>query len=126
MKTKQYSGDVLQQLLRKCSLKRALRVSLCLFRLVNHCTQRENKTGPLYLTEIEETKMEFVKQAKKQCQLQPKYEQQCKETNLTRNTEGILECRGQIIGQYPIYLPSDSLSLKGWWKSCIVKRYMEV
>ncbi|XP_046851869.1 uncharacterized protein LOC124445205 [Xenia sp. Carnegie-2017] len=109
MTTKQYSGDVLEQLLRKCSLKRALRVSSWLFRFVNNCTQGEKRTGPLSFTEIEEAKMKFVKQAQKQGQLQPKYEQQCKELNLTRNTEGILECRGRIVGQYPIYLPTDSL-----------------
>ncbi|XP_046856052.1 uncharacterized protein LOC124449145 [Xenia sp. Carnegie-2017] len=109
MTTKQYSGDVLEQLLRKCSLKRALRVSSWLFRFANNCTQGEKRTGPLSFTEIEEAKMKFVKKAKKQGQLQPKYEQQCKELNLTRNTEGILECRGRIVGQYPIYLPTDSL-----------------
>ena len=43
--------------------------------------------------------MKFDKQAQKQGQLQPKYEQQCKEPNLTRNTEGILECRDQILCQ---------------------------
>ncbi|XP_046862793.1 uncharacterized protein LOC124456377 [Xenia sp. Carnegie-2017] len=109
MTTKQYSGDVLEQLLRKCSFKRALRVSSWLFRFVNNCTQGEKRTGPLSFTEIEEAKMKFVKQAQKQGQLQPKYEQQCKELNLTRNTEGILQCRGRIVSQYPIYLPTDSL-----------------
>ena len=49
MTTKQYSGDVLEQLLRKCSLKRALRVSSWLFRFVNNCTQgkREQDHYPL-------------------------------------------------------------------------------
>ena len=40
---------------------------------------------------------------------QPKFDQDQEQLNLQPSGEGMLECRGRIQGEYPIYLPGSAL-----------------
>ena len=48
-----------------------------------------------------------MKRAQNRKQCTEKFQSDELQLNLRPNDEGILECRGRIVGEYPIYLPDD-------------------
>ena len=65
------------------------------------------KTGPLDTTEIEQQKIWWIKRAQLDAQTSDHFEEDKLQLNLQPNDQQILECRGRIQGEYPIYLPDS-------------------
>ena len=63
--------------------------------------------GPITTEEIERQKLWWVKRAQNRAQCTEKFRSDKLQLNLQPNDEGILECRGRIVVEYPIYLPDD-------------------
>ena len=53
--------------------------------------------------------MFLVKRAQLQGMSDAKFDQDQEQLNLQPSEEGVLECRGRIQGEYPIYLPDSAL-----------------
>ena len=78
-------------------------------RFVNNCKipAVNRKTGPLDTTEIEQQRFWWTKRAQLDSQTSAHFEEDKLQLNLQPNDQGILECRGRIEGEYPIYLPES-------------------
>ncbi len=57
--------------------------------------------GPLTTAELDKQRIFWIKRAQTNCDI----EEDRMRLNLQINAEGLLECRGRIQGQYPLYLP---------------------
>ena len=68
-------------------------------------SKRDRRLGLLEEDEIEKQVMFWIKRAQKSAEGTENMERDRVQLNLQVNKEGVLECRGRIQGQYPIYLP---------------------
>ena len=57
--------------------------------------------GPLTTEEIEQQSLFWIKRAQENCDI----EEDRLRLNLQVNQQDVLECRGRIQGEYPVYLP---------------------
>ena len=63
------------------------------------------RLGLLEEGEIEKQVKFWIRQAQRSAEWTDNLEKDRMQLNLQLNSEGLLECRGRILGQYPIYLP---------------------
>ena len=61
--------------------------------------------GPLTTEEIEQQSLFWIKRAQENCDIE---EDQLR-LNLQVNQQDVLECRGRIQGEYPVYLPDTPI-----------------
>ncbi|XP_067029387.1 uncharacterized protein [Acropora muricata] len=101
--------DMLDELLEKRDLRRALRVAAWVTRFVHNCRRRKKLTGTLMKNEIDEVKQRWILLVQHRDRLKPHYEQTQKQLNFQVNPLGLIECRGRIQGKYPIYLPRSAV-----------------
>ena len=99
--------DELNELLERGSLWNTLRVCALVHRFVFNCRNQKSKRmyGPITTDEIEKQKLWWVKRAQNRAQCTEKFKLDKLQLNLQPNDDGILECRGRIVGVYPTYLP---------------------
>ena len=64
-------------------------------------------SGPLVTEKIQRTTSWWIKRAQLVARQDPRFEVDQLHLNLQPNDEGILECRGRIHGEFPIYLPDN-------------------
>ena len=88
-------------LLERFSLRKAMRIDAWISQFLHNSRHPSKKVqGPLTTPEIAAHELFLVKRAQQQDQEQ---------LNLQPNVDGVLECRGRIQGEYPIYLPDSVL-----------------
>ena len=102
---------IFDNLLDKHDYWRFIRITTWVKRFITKCKGKTKLSGPLAIEETNKSIKIIIKRIQKQCSTREKF---LTETlNLQENTDGILECRGRMIGDYPIHLPrSSSLSEK--------------
>ena len=101
--------DMFDQLLDAHMLQKGLRICGYIQRFVSNCKipAVNRKTGPLDATEIEQQRFWWTKRAQLDSQTSDHFDEDKLQLNLQPNVQGILECRGRIEGEYPIYLPES-------------------
>lgn len=67
--------------------------------------------GPLTTDEIKSQEVWWTKRVQAEATSSKKFSAEKLQLNLQPRDCGILECRGKLIGAYPIYLPDDNWSL---------------
>ena len=93
-------------LLEKYSLKKTLQIMCWVHRFIHNCRNpKERSLGLIKYEELAAEEKEFVREAQA---ADPPTAREA-DLNLTVNGDGLLECCGRIIGQYPIYIPRSSL-----------------
>ena len=105
----QAQTDILDAFLIKFSLWRTLRVCSWIARFIRNLRgdkERRSK-GPLTTEEIEMQRHLLLKRAQDNSKRDERFEDHCVHLNLQENADGLLECRGRIQGDYPIYLPDS-------------------
>ena len=103
--------DEFDALLEKFSYWKTLRVLAWISRFV-HNTRAINAPGikgPLTTKEIDQQRLFWEKRVQESCKGEEKLEEDCLQLNLQENQNGVLECRGRIQGDYPVYLPDNHL-----------------
>ena len=65
--------------------------------------------GPLWTQEITACRLFCIKRAQQQGISDDDFQEDKLQLNLRRNADGVLECRGRIQGEYPIFLPDSAL-----------------
>ena len=107
----QVVADLFDELLKKFSLRKVLNVSAWVNRFVKNCkVSCENReTGPLMSSEVEDRELWWTKRAQREAKEDPEFEDVQLQLNIQLNVNGVLECRGRIEGDYPVYLPRNSL-----------------
>lgn len=93
--------DDYDKLLEKHNLHRTLRTCAWIARFTHNCKSTEKRSGPLTTEEINSTRLWWIKRVQRSCDIVKDRER----LNLQENAQGILECRGRIQGEYPVYLP---------------------
>ena len=99
----------IDQLLSKHELWKALRVGAWVRPFIhnNKTTAATREAGPLTTPEIENQKTSLIKRAQPDTQNTANYKKDPVQLNLQPNHQQILECRGRLEGEYPIYLQDD-------------------
>ena len=99
----------IDEVLKKFPLEKAVRVCSWMRRFAHNSLRGRRKgriNGPLTTDETQCQRQFWIKQAQQNCDL----EQDRVELNLQpRNDDGVLECRGRIQGEFPVYLPDTHL-----------------
>ena len=102
-----HEADAFDDLLSRRTLWRTLRVGAWNARFLHNARAQRGKriTDPLSTEEIEKQKFIWEKRVQTQCVHSEQFQEDKLKLNLQINQDGLLECRGRIQGDYPIYLP---------------------
>jgi hypothetical protein len=105
-------SDVFDELLEKYHLPKVLRILGYVRRFVSNCKRQteEKVTGPIYTEEVEQQELWWIRRAQQAVQDDAQFQTDQLRLNLLQNDQQIVECRGRISGEYPMYLP-DSQTL---------------
>ena len=101
--------DDFDAMLAKHPLRRCLRICAWICRFLHNCRNPMKQSGPLTAEEVDNAKMWWIKREQSRDQARSDYEQTKTQLNLQVNTQELVECRGRIQENYPIYLPSNAL-----------------
>ncbi|KAK3755571.1 hypothetical protein QZH41_005950 [Actinostola sp. cb2023] len=103
--------DALDALLQRSDYWRAMRVCGWVMRFIQNAraTKAHRVRGPLTTREIETARLVWVKRAQASASGSDQFEEDKLQLNLQPNSEGVLECRGRIQGEYPVFLPDNQL-----------------
>ena len=87
-----------------------LRIGAWIQRFIRNCRSpsADRKYGPLKTNEIEHQTTWWIKRVQQEADKRGEIEGVKVLLNLQLNDTGVLECRGRIAGQYPIFLPVNS------------------
>ena len=108
-KLTQAERDHIDILVDKLNFWKLVRVCAWVKRFIDN-TRRSKKNrilGLLGADEIQDQVKFWIKRAQQSSRVTESFERDQLQLNLQTNNEGILECRGRIQGQYPIYLPDS-------------------
>ena len=113
-------SDDLDRVLEKFDLHKALRVCSWVSHFVRNCQHPSEKIqGPLLTQEITACRLFWIKRAQQQAISDGHFQEDKLQLNLQRNADGVLECRGRIQGEYPVFLPDFALyTIKVVQRSC--------
>ena len=107
------SVDPLDALLAKFCLSKAMRVCAWISRFTSNSRanklKRDKIKGPLTTIEIRKQHAFWTKRVQADARRSKEFQNDCVQLNLQENHQGILECRGRIQGQFPVYLPDTAL-----------------
>ena len=59
--------------------------------------------------EIENATFMWIKEIQKQAKQDEKFDRHSEQLNLQPDERGIYVCKGRLVGEYPIYLPTESV-----------------
>ncbi|XP_068703886.1 uncharacterized protein [Montipora foliosa] len=97
-------------LLEKFSLRKAMRIGAWISRFLRNCCRPSNKIrGPLTTAELAEHELFWIKKTQKEGMSNTNFIADQEQLNLQQNKHGLLECRGRVQGDYPIYLADSVL-----------------
>ena len=103
-------SDDLDAVLDRFGLRKAMRVCAWISKFTHNSRHPSAKIeGALTTEEIAAQELFWVKRARRQGMSAITFAEDTVQLNLQLNMEGVWECRGRIQGEYPIYLPDDTL-----------------
>ena len=97
----------IEDVLHKFQLQKAVRICAWMRRFANnslHSRGTPRVLGPLTTEKANSQRLFWEKQVQKSCNI----ERDRVALNLQPNQDGLLECRGRIQGEYPVYIPETS------------------
>ena len=102
-------ADEFDELLQAHALHRVLRIGAWIRRFVENCRHSINDRnfGPLVTAEIDVQRLWWIRRAQGDAAGNDEIKRDTVNLNLQPNGGGILECRGRIEGEYPIYVPRE-------------------
>ena len=109
LKTAQAKQDVFDQLLDKHPLAKVLRIGAWTCHFVYNCKNqsRDREVGHIRTWEIKQQQLWWIRRAQETAIGDSHFQADQLQLNLQANDEQVLECRGRIVGEYPIYLPDS-------------------
>lgn len=101
----------LDSILERLEYWKAMRVTTWIFRFIRNSQAKkaERIKGPLSTPEIQEQVTMWIRRVQTRAKSSNSFKADAERLNIQENDEQILECRGRIQGQCPIYLPPDEL-----------------
>ena len=106
-----HEEDAFDDLLSRRALWRTLRVGAWIARFLHNTRVQRGKriAGPLTTEELDKQKLFWEKRAQRQCAGSNHFQEDRLKLNLQVNHDGLLEYRGRIQGDYPVYLPDSAI-----------------
>lgn len=106
--------DMLDRLLEKYSLPKVLRIGAWIHRFISNCRRktREREFGPINSRAVTQQREWWIRRAHnwhKAAKDDVRFQADEERLNLQENNLEILECRGRIVGEYPVYVPDFHL-----------------
>ena len=104
--------NLFDKLLEKHELWKTIRIMAWIRRFiynVKRCNRKKKISGAITTEETVTILNFWILKTQNEGQNSPKFEEDRARLNLQENNEGVLECRGRIQGDFPIYLPDTSL-----------------
>ena len=101
---------VFDELVEKYSLRKTLRICAWVQRFLHNCRTQpdQRESGPLKWKKIQKRDVWWIKKVQNEATNNPETETIKSKLNLQPNESGILDGRGRIDGEYPIYLPRNN------------------
>eukprot|EP00794_Sanderia_malayensis_P000965 gene965-biopygen216 len=103
--------SVLDKVLEKFEYWKAMRVTAWIFRFIWNLKAKKSQRikDPLSTKEIQNQITQWIRRVQSRATASESFKADEQRLNIQRNNEDILECRGRIQGQFPIYLPTNAL-----------------
>ena len=101
-----------RQLLKRHALKRTTRTMAWIRRFINKSRVKEEvkrKKGPLSINETEFELIEMIKIYQSKHEGETKFKQTEQQLNFKKNENGIYQCHGRTIGDFPIFISKSRL-----------------
>ena len=95
-------------LLNKFTLRKTLRILSGINRFLNKC-RKSKVSGPLTADKVLVQRKFLIKRDQNLYSNTENFEIRRQQLNLKMNQEGIYECHGRILGDYPVFIPNKSL-----------------
>ena len=101
--------DELDMLLEKFSYWKVMRMCAWIMRFIRNARSAKmtRLTGPLTTDKTNKPNVLWLKRVQTRAPLDKYYQEDQLQLNLQSNSGGLLECRGQTQGHYPVYLPDS-------------------
>ena len=101
--------DIYDELHNKYQLLKPLRIGAWIRRFMDRCKKdcQVKETGSIKTKEIKGQQLWWIRRVQKGAERDPHFRADQLQLNLHPNGEHVLDCRGRIVGQYPIYLPDS-------------------
>ena len=98
---------VLDPLMDRYPLTKALRIQELVGWFIHNCQAqpRNQQSCPITTDEVQTQELWWIKQVQQSAQQQPCFQTDKLQLNLQLDDQQVLECRGRIMGEYPVYLP---------------------
>ncbi len=104
------AGHEFTELLRKYSFWKTMRITTWVFRFLhNPKSNQRRREGPLTTEEIQQQIDWWLKREQSRYEDSDQTRKDEQHLNLKKNERGLLECQGRIQGEYPIYIPPESI-----------------
>jgi hypothetical protein len=104
-------ADELDELLEAHELRKVLMIGAWVRRFIENCRRKrlgdDLEQGPIKTVEIQIQLSWWIKRAQGDASDNNEIGKDEVKLNLQRNESGLLECRGRIEGEYPIYIPQN-------------------
>ena len=101
----------LNDLLVKWNLWKVLRIVAWIFRFVSNTTKRGKTKGVLTTNEINHAETFWIKLVQEEAAKEENHSAIASKLGLDADEKGALRCKGRIIGEHPVYLPRNPISL---------------
>lgn len=104
-------NDQLDEVIQKCEFRKVIRITAWITRFIRNAKvkHRGRIEGPLTTDEIEEATLVWVKRVQHRCENTKQFQKDRLKLNLQKDGRGVYECRGRLQGDYPIYLPDQTV-----------------
>ena len=101
--------DELDTLLEKSNYWKTMRICAWIMRFAHNVRSKKigRLKGPLTTEETNKARIFWVKRVQTRATADKHYQEDRLQLNLQPNQDGVLECRGRIQGQFPLYLPDS-------------------
>ncbi|XP_046862768.1 uncharacterized protein LOC124456341 [Xenia sp. Carnegie-2017] len=105
----QLEEDRFSAILAKYPYWKTMRITAWVFRFVyNLKKKQQRRRGPLTTNELQPQVLWWVKREQLRFENSDQMREDTQRLNLKKNEEGVLECRGRMQGECPIYIPPES------------------
>ena len=106
----QKNADEFHMVLAKHTFWKTMRITAWLAQYIHNLKPRQERIrGPLTTNEIQQQIEWWVKREQSNYEDSAQMQEDKLRLNLKRNERELYECRGRIQGEYPIYIPTDSV-----------------
>ena len=102
-------SDEFDDLLKRVSLRRALRVGVWIRRFAYNCRSKTKTCGPITADEVRRERTWWIKRIQERDILEAHYAKTKPKLDLRANEDDLDVCHGRIQGKHPVYLPRNAV-----------------